>query len=280
MVRMNHIRSFSSRLGGQPLQRVLEDAPASMRPELVDAFYYVASRTTGRLEVDRDLYFIIEQSLGCDAAGSPAAGKRERIGRDMSQAGWQRIYDLIERLWPEFQRVGAQEDYRTAVNRVLAAYDVAWDLGSDGKLHRVLPKAIEEQIGAAFEELLDPRYVAALELYKAATHAYDSRPRRDRDACANMFDALESVAKEVFHSSQATLYDVLSQARERHSFTPEIISTLEAINTLRNRQFGHGMAAPFQLGPPEVDFAYTGCVAAILLFARNARSSSSPPLVV
>jgi hypothetical protein len=272
---MSYIRGFSSQLNAPMPARDLEDAPAGMRPELVDAFYYVAGQTNRQLDVDRDLYFIIEQSLGCDAAGSPSAGKRQRIGRDLAQAPWQRVYDLIERLWPEYQRVAAQESYREAVNRVLAGYSVAWELGSDGRLHRVLPSALTAQIKAALEELSDPRFAAALQLYNNAVQAYDSRPRRDRDACANMFDALESGAKEVFQLPHSRFYEVLATARTQGAFTSEIINVLEAINTLRNRHFGHGMTAPFQLAAPEVDFAYTSCLGAILLFTRRAHAQGA-----
>ena len=275
---MSYIRGFSSQLSAPAPPRDLEVAPGPMRQELVDAFYYVAGQTGGRLDVDRDLYFIIEQSLGCDAAGNPAAGKRQRIGRDFAQTEWQRAYDLIERLWPEYHRVAADERYREAINRILAAYSVAWDLGLDGHLHRVLPNTVIEQAKAALEELSEPRFAAALQLYDAAVEAYDCRPRRDRDACTNMFDALESAAKEVFQLPDATFGQVLATARAQSAFTGEVISALEAINTLRNRHFGHGMTAPFQLTPPEVDFAYTSCVGAILLFTRQAHPSGTPPV--
>ncbi len=247
-----------------------------MRPELVDAFYYVAGQTNRQLDVDRDLYFIAEQSLGCDAAGNPAAGKRQRIGRDVAQTAWQRIYDLIERLWPEYQRVAAQENYREAVNRILSGYSVAWELGSDGRLHRVVPRALTEQAKATIEELSYPRFAAALQLYNAAIQAYDSRPRRDRDACANMFDALESAAKEVFRLPHGTFYDVLIIARRQGTFASETINALETINTLRNRHFGHGMTTQFQLTAPEVDFAYASCVGGILMFTRSVPVAAPP----
>jgi hypothetical protein len=49
----------------------------------------------------------------------------------------------------------------------------------------------------------------------------------------------------------------------------QIIAVLETINTLRNRNFGHGMAAAFSLNPTEVDFTYLACVGAILMFTRT-----------
>ena len=43
-------------------------------------------------------------------------------------------------------------------------------------------------------------------------------------------------------------------------------TTLDSVNTLRNRDFGHGAA--FALRPEEVEFTYTVCTAGIVLLAR------------
>jgi hypothetical protein len=242
-----------------------------MRPEIVDAIYHVAGQTDGRLDADRDLYLTIIQSLGYDAAGNPQAGRRQRIGRDIAsqETHWTRVYDLIVRLWPEFQRVGFHEIYREAINRILAAHGVAWDLGEDGRLHRVMPIPGQAQVAVAFAELAVLRYAPALALANAARDAYDDRPRRDRDACSNIFDAMESVAKEKFGMPHSTFGQVVAQIRQTQALNEQIIGVLEAINTLRNRNFGHGMVAPFSLTGPEVDFTYLTCIGAILLLSRT-----------
>jgi len=268
---VSFIRGFSTPEGHIPPTRNLEDAPARMRPELVDAIYLVTGQTQGRLDADRDLYLPIVQSLGYDAAGNPQAGRRQRIGRDISsqETHWTRIYDLIVRLWPEFQRTGFHEIYREAVNRVLAAHGVAWDLGADGRLHRVMPEATGAQVQATITELSVPCYAPALALANAAINAYDARPRRDRDACSNIFDAMESVAKEKFGMPHAAFGQVVAHIRQTRGLNEQVISLLEVINTLRNRNFGHGMVDPFSLTGPEVDFTYLTCIGAILLLSRN-----------
>ena len=48
------------------------------------------------------------------------------------------------------------------------------------------------------------RFAPALQLFNAARDAYDDRPRRDRDACSKMFDAMESVAKEKYQMPNST----------------------------------------------------------------------------
>jgi hypothetical protein len=108
-----------------------------------------------------------------------------------------------------------------------------------------------------------------LALFNAARDAYDDRPRRDRDACANIFDAMESVAKEKYGMPQATFGNVVAHMRQPQALNEQIIGVLEAINTLRNRNFGHGMTAPFSLTASEVDFTYIACVGAILMFTRT-----------
>jgi hypothetical protein len=267
---MGFIRGFSNDERQVPPVRNIEDAPARMRPELVDAIYHVAGQTEGRLDADRDLYLIIVQSLGYDAAGNPQAGRRQRIGRDIAsqETHWTRVYDLIVRLWPEFQRVGFQEIYREAINRILAAHGAAWDLGADGRMHRVLPEATLAQVTAAFAELGAPRYAPALALANAARDAYDARPRRDRDACTNIFDAMESVAKEKYGMPNSTFGQVVGHIRQTGGMNEQVVTLLEGINTLRNRNFGHGMAAAFNLSGSEVDFTYLTCIGAIVLLTR------------
>jgi hypothetical protein len=265
---VSSIRGFSIPEGRIPPIRNIEDAPAAMRQELLDALYLVAGQTQGQLDVDNHLYLAISQCLGVQAAGNPMGGRRQRLGRDLGNADWPRIYDLIVRLWPEFQRVGFHEVYREAVNRILAAHAVAWDLGPDGRLHRVLPEAAHAQVQAAVTELSAPRYAPALALANAARDAYDARPRRDRDACSNIFDAMESVAKEKFGMPHATFGQVVAHIRQTRGLNEQVIGLLEAINTLRNRNFGHGMVAPFNLTGPEVDFTYLTCIGAILLLSR------------
>jgi len=266
---VSSIRGFSIPEGRIPPIRDIEDAPAAMRQELLDAFYLVAGQTQGQLDVDNHLYLVISQCLGVQAAGNPMGGRRHRLGRDLGNAEWPRIYDLIVRLWPEFQRVGFHEVYREAVNRILAAHAVAWDLGEDGRLHRVLPEAAHAWVQEAITELSAQRYAPAFALANAARDAYDARPRRDRDACSNIFDAMESVAKEKFGMPHATLGQVVAHIRQTHAMNEQIIGLFDAINTLRNRNFGHGMVAPFGLTGPEVDFTYLSCIGAILLMTRT-----------
>jgi hypothetical protein len=60
--------------------------------------------------------------------------------------------------WSQFQRPGLQEVFRENINRVLGAQGVVWDLGEDGRLHRVLPVVGQAQVAAAFAELTATRY--------------------------------------------------------------------------------------------------------------------------
>jgi hypothetical protein len=267
---MSWIRDFSAREGHlPPLRNVDDSAPDRMRQELVDAFYVVANGAAGGLDADRDLYLIIEQSLGVQAAGNPQSGRRQRVGRDIASAEWQRVYDLIVRLWVEFRRVGLHEVYRENVNRILAAHGVVWDLGADAHLHRVMPPPVTEQVTAVITELNQPQFEPARLLFNAAREAFDARPRRDRDSCSNAFDALESIAKVRFGMPDAAFGQVLVHLRQNDLLNGQVLGILEAINTLRNRNFGHGMVAPFALCPEEVDFTYLSCLAGILLFARH-----------
>jgi hypothetical protein len=266
---MSTVRGFSNE-GFVPPNRDVEDAPLPMRQELLNALY-VSAKTHAfgqfNMNVDDELYFSVSQALGVEAAGNPAAGRRQRMGRDLANvADWRRVYDLIQLLWPEFVRFGREVPFRENVNQILAAYHIAWDLGDDGRFHRVLPINAQAQVAAAFQELTRPGFAAALQLANQGRDAYDARPRRGRSACTDMFDAMESTARIRIPGER--MYAVLQIARRNSLLPVPIISTLEQLNTLRNQEFGHGNLRPFTLTDPQVDFVYLGCVAGVLLFAR------------
>lgn len=265
---MNWIRDFSTQEGHIPPARDVEDAPQPMRQELIDLCFGLAEQNPRAIGEER-IHRVICQSLGVGAAGQPYGGFRYAAGRDVSRVQWTRVFDLISRLWPEFERARLAKPFQEGVNRILAGYAVAWDLTEDGRLHRVLPAAAQAQVTAAFTELNNARYAPALALFNAARDSYNDRPRRDRDACANIFDAMESVAKEKYGMPDVTFGQVVAHIRQVQALNEQVIGVLEAINTLRNRNFGHGMTAPFNLSGPEVDFTYLACIGGILLFTRN-----------
>ena len=277
---MTHFRDFTSSDEFQPVVRNVDsDAPAKMRQELIDLIFHLAEYNFPLLSDER-IHRIICQSLGERASGQPYGGFRYAAGRDLANAEWPRVYDLICRLWPEFQKAKTralqrgtytkvQEKYLQGVNRILSAYGVVWELTTKGRLQRHLPNSAQSLVEAAIMELRAPQFAAALELNNAARDAFDDRPRRDRDVCANIFDSLESVAKEVFNLPNATFGDVLKRVRKDNAFHGEITSVLEKINALRNRNFGHGMTTPFDLSTGEVEFTYLSCIGAILLFVKK-----------
>jgi hypothetical protein len=263
---MGWIRDFTQQQGDMPPSRNIEDAPQSMRQELIDVFFSLTEQNPHTVQQDR-LHRVICQSLGVRVSANPYGGYRYATGRDIMTVDWPRVYDLISRLWPEFCEHGLGEQFRIAVNRVLAAYGVAWDLGEDGRLHRVLPGVGQTQVRAAFAELSETRYAPALALFNAARDAYDDRPRRDRDACANVFDAMESVARLKYNRPTETFGQIKNYLEQSNVFRPEVIAIFTALNQLRNQFFGHG--APFPLSAAEVDFTYLTCIGAILLFTRT-----------
>jgi len=264
---MGGIRNFGEQQGHAPPLRIVDsDAPAPMRQELLAVIYELLLQGGAALN-ENMIYYGIEQMLGVQAAGNPMAGWRQRLGRDLGNADWVRIYDIIAWTWGQFQRVHLNESFRHNINQVLAAHGVVWDLGEDGRLHRVVPAAAQVEINTAFAELSVPQYAPALVLFNAARDAYDDRPRRDRDACANIFDAMESVAKIKYDRPNDTFGQVKNHLELNHLLRSEVIEILTALNALRNHNFGHGMNVHFNLTAAEVNFTYLTCIASILLLA-------------
>jgi hypothetical protein len=195
---MTHFRDFSSSDEVEPKVRNIDsDAPAGLRHELVDLVFHLAEHNSLSLNEER-MHRIISQSIGVSASGQPYGGFRYASARDLGRANWQRVYDVICRLWPEFLDAGVVDQYFQGVNRILAGYGVVWELTETGRLQRHLPTQAQALISTAITELRHARYFPALTLFNGAGDAFDDRPRRDRDACANIFDAMESVGKEIW----------------------------------------------------------------------------------
>lgn len=119
---MGGIRNFAEQEGRVPPPRSIDnDAPAPMRQELLAVIYDLLPLSRPAL-TEEQIYYGIEQMLGVQAAGNPMAGWRQRLGRDLGNAEWIRIYDVIGWTWSQFQRAGIQGVFRENINRVLAAH--------------------------------------------------------------------------------------------------------------------------------------------------------------
>jgi hypothetical protein len=246
-------------------RRVDSDAPSGFRQELVDLVFTLAADTPAGEE---HFHRVVTQSIGKQVSGSPYGGYRYAAARDLGKADWVRVYDLLPRLALEFGRFDLFDRFRHGVNRLLAAYGIAWDLDENGQLMRVLPKEASAAVDRATGELSRSEFAAARRLLADAVEAYNARPQRPRDACANAFDAVESIGKIVLEMPGSRLDGVLKECSKRRLLTAESVRMLDALNVTRHQHFGHGMTAPFSLSSEEVDFVYINCIGAILLFAR------------
>ncbi len=252
-----------------PERGVDDDAPQGLRQEIVDAAFAIAEHSGHEGPPPERLYRIVSQTLGIPPSGNPYSGFRYATGRDLGRAEWPRVYDVALRLAFEFRQVGRFNEFQGGINQALAGNGVVWDLADDGRLVRVLPVPVQHQVSAAMQELSAPRFAPALQLFTAARDAYDDRPRRDRDACSNIFDALESVAKQKYNMPDETFGRVVAHIEQARVLNAQVVAVLRAINELRNKHFGHGMTTPFNLSTSEIDFTYVACLGGILLFAKT-----------
>jgi hypothetical protein len=260
-------RGFSSQLNDDSGARDIEDAPDPMRRELIDFIFSLSEHYHEEISPEY-VYQVICHSLGFEALSFVPGGYRPASAKNLIRVDWSRTYDLIDRLWPDFERQGLGKKYIEGVNKILAGYSTAWELDDEGRVYRLLPEAALNLVKTTFAELERANLTSALELFNDGRDAYDDRPIRDRDACANMFDAMEAVAKEKFQMPQATFGNVVSKMYKTNAVDHQITGVFHALNELRNKHFGHGMTTPFCLSKPEVDFTYLSCVGGILHFAR------------
>lgn len=213
-----------------------------------------------------EIYDAVMGTLGLVEAVQPYGGLTRRAAQRLCEAEWPRVYDVIVQLGHPFSARGRLTELQAAVNPVLAGHGVVWDLDDSGSLVRALPVPAVESISAAIQELSDPEYQAALQLFEAAQDAFNDVPRRDPDACANIFDAMESVGQTRFGGN--TFGQVLDNLQAGNRLDEYTRNILRKVEILRHNRFGHGTERPFDLSEAEVDFVYLTCVAAIRLLLR------------
>lgn len=250
--------------------RDIEDAPAEMRVEFVDVAFAIAEQAeaTNNEPTPHDIYEIICQTLGIpNYAANPTSGFRRRSQQYLVEAPWPRFYDVVLRLVQAFGNTRFNR-YQAGVNSLFAAYGTAWDLTNNKQLERVLPVAIATEVTAAIDELRAAGYQAALQLFRNAKDAFDARPRRDRDAATNAFDAMEAAGKTRLGLPNATFGQVMTEVRNRALMNTDVQEILNRVGTLRNHHLGHGMVQPFALHAHEVDFVYITCAAGARLFTK------------
>lgn len=248
-----------------PVRRVDNDAPERMRVELLNAIFGLAD-ATGLGPTERELYNAVTGCLGVNAPVNPYRTLCGQAARYLCGVEWQRTYDVVLRLSPEFLNCGRIDEFRRVVNTILAAHGVVWDVSPDGRLARVLPIQALAQVEALVHELDAPDLHAARQLFGAAQDAFNAIPRRDRDACANAFDAMESVGRTRFGG--ATFGDVLTNLQKSNRVERSTLSVLRRLEATRHNHFGHGNAQPFGLRAAEVEFIYLSCIGGTLLLAR------------
>jgi hypothetical protein len=265
---MNNIeitKRFSIRHGmeSEPSEPVFDDAPRRLRffvlETLQQSFYpHVARQLVARVFCKHDLL----------VGTMPDATLWKTVQRHLDECAWPEIYNLIEAMYSELKLSGLSQAilFEKQVNQVFAEESIGWKLDEDGLLQRTLPAAVHVQMEQIFAEMEAPRFAAALVHLRSAYEAYNARPRSDLDVCSKIFDALESVAKEVFSLPSGTFGDVLKKAKT--TFSHETISTLEKLYALANNHFRHGRTTPFALSMAETDFVYVTCLAGMMLFVR------------
>jgi hypothetical protein len=103
-----------------PQRRVDNDAPRQMRTELMDSVFALADNGVGPTE--RALYNAVTGALGVIAAVQPYGGIARHASEFLNEGDWPRVFDIILRLVPEFERRGRLGEYRHTVDTILAAH--------------------------------------------------------------------------------------------------------------------------------------------------------------
>jgi hypothetical protein len=267
-------RRFTLRNGIEetPAQPIFDDAPRRLRFFVLDFardnFHsHVAKDVVARALCLPDM-LVSRRDMGGDTW--------QQLQGPIFNCKWGELFNLLEAMYQALliRSDGFHRKLVDGLNQTFSEESIGWRMDGEGRLVRLLPAATQAEAESVFRELQNTRFAPALANVESAYDAFNARPRRDQEVCSSAFDALESVAKEVFSMPTATFGDVIKEARKRTVFASETLTILEKLYAMASSHFRHGMTEPFRLTPPEVEFVYVSSMAGILLFVRHdARSA-------
>jgi len=254
------------------LDRSVDDhVPNGLLNEFIDLVFLTALDSPHE---DDDLYRAMLHSSGLAGAGNPHAGYQHALTRDLAALPWERVLDLFPRMARTFEPTGQLYEFVTGANRILAGYNMAWDLTNELRLERV----VDEETAAIIEEtdaiLAAPEFDAARELFEAGLKAFNDRPMRPREACDGLYDATESVAKVVANIPNGTLGRAADALVQNDRLDQHVRKTVQALETVRNNHFGHGGPREFSLELHEIAHVVRMAMSTVILLASVPREGA------
>lgn len=213
---MVHTKRFSLRHGIEhaPGEPIIDDAPKRLR-------YFVLEYMQNNC-YPHDVMAILGRVLCRPEMIAEHFASRSDcwgiVARRIDDAKWWEVFNIIEALYEVSSRDRKSEPFVQKLNFVFNEESIGWRMHRSGELERLLPEAVRVQVEEVFKELQVDRFSPAFAQVLSAHKAFNRTPRLDQDVCTNIFDALESVAKEVTGMPAATLGDVLKVVRQKQTF--------------------------------------------------------------
>lgn len=266
---MRGIREFSKGFGNPKDRSIGDRVPGGFLNEFIDLVF-----VTGIEDVHA--YRVMLASSGMRGPGKPYAGNYHGLQRDLADLEWTRVLDLIPRMYREVEKLDAGRytgepelpGYVEGVNRLLAGYNLAWDLTTDGTLVRAVSPHAREAQDSALDAISDERFEGARQPFIDGLEALNGRPMRPRDACIGLFHAAESVANTAAGTLKRTYGDAIDLLLRDKKIDRFVHGQLKALELVRHNHFGHGKTDIFTLSEDEVVFVSHSCFAAIGLLTK------------
>jgi hypothetical protein len=174
-----------------------------------------------------------------------------------------------------FDRGKGRAAFRESANRLLARGGLAYELDSDGRVRRRLPRVIAARLASELPSTVDQTFD---ELVRAAVERYlDPDPSLRRDGLEKLWDAFERIKTILDENKKTGAELLLANATGGATEEAELLRTeMRALTDIGNQfRIRHHETRATDLTPPLIDYLFTRMYALLLRLDPTIRPKTS-----
>lgn len=189
--------------------------------------------------------------------------------RHVAQPNQRSYHDFFGHSHLSFDRMKGQADFRDEVNRILGRNGVAFALEEDGRVARLAPPLLDEELRRTTFETGDATLDTLLDA--ARTKFLDPDPANRREALEKIWDAWERLKTlEPAKDKKASTTVLLDKAVEEPTFRKVLEEEASVLTSIGNSfRIRHSETTQIEIdGEYHVDYLFHRVLALILLLLR------------
>lgn len=206
-----------------------------------------------------------DRSPGCERVMDLVEFCHEKVSRPIEGA----LHPYFNHYHLSFDKEAGQVEFRNEINRIFRRNGVAYVLGEDGRVQRVAPSTLDEDLRAALFSTGDAVLDSLLE--KARRKFLDHRATTRREAIEHLWDAWERLKTIEPGTKKVAADTLLDKAAGEPTFRSRLGDEAKALTEIGNsfQIRHHETDKPAVVAEEHVDYLFHRMFAMIRLLLRS-----------